>query len=339
MISVVFLLGCSALFSGLTIGILSLNHYELKRKAQLGDKAARVVYPIKSYGNQLVVTLLIGNVVVNSAIAILLNSQMNGLLALILTTFAVVLFAEIMPRAYLRNNSLEITAKLSPALRYLIAALSPVAKPLGQLLDKRVGAESPRIYSKEELFKILDEHKISPDSDIERDTIKIVRHALNFGDKHVREVMTPKRMVVSVSADDDIGPILIDELHKSGHSRFPVYNDKKAQNFVGTLYLHDLVGLKSSGKVSGIMRKETFYVHEEQLLDHALRAFLKNNHHLFVVVNTFEEFVGVLSIEDVIEEIIGKQIVDEFDQHTDLRAVAKSLAESEAKARAENEKK
>jgi CBS domain containing-hemolysin-like protein len=82
-------------------------------------------------------------------------------------------------------------------------------------------------------------------------------------------------------------------------------------------------------KVSDIMSKDVRYIHEEESLDQALRAFLKTHHHLFVVVNNFEEFVGVLSIEDVLEEIIGKEIVDEFDAYDDLRAVAASIADKE----------
>lgn len=334
--AVIFLLTCSAMFSGLTIGILSLNHFELKRKAQLGNKAAKIVYPIRSLGHQLMVTLLIGNVIVNAAITALLDLRVNGVIAVLLTTIFVVIFGEILPMAYLKRHGLEISAKLAPVLKYVIVGLAPVARPLGRMLDNWLGEEGPTVYSKEELYKIFEEHKISPESDIEEDEVQIVRHALSFGDKQVREVMTPRRMVVSVAANDDIGPILIDELHKSGHSRFPVYDDKKAQNFIGTLYLYDLVGLKSSGKVKNAMRNAVYYVHEEEDLDHALNVFLKTNHHLLVVVNTFEEFVGVLSIEDVIEQVIGKQIQDEFDQHADLRAVAKSLAEKEANARKQN---
>ena len=337
--AIVFLLLCSALFSGLTIGILSLNHYELKRKAQLGNKAAKMVYPIRALGHQLMVTLLIGNVIVNAGITALLDLRINGLLAVLLTTFFVVIFGEILPMAYLRKYGLEVTARLAPLLKYLIMVLAPVARPLARALDRWLGEEGPTVYSKEELYKIFEEHRISPDSDIEDDEVQIVRHALSFGDKQVREIMTPARMVVSVSADDHVGPVLIDELHKSGHSRFPVFNDKKTQNFIGTLYLHDLIGLKAEGKAKDIMRKKVFYVHEEESLDHALRVFLKTNHHLLVVVNTFEEFVGVVSIEDVIEQVIGKQIVDEFDRHEDLRAVAKSLAEKEKQAREAKESK
>jgi metal transporter CNNM len=327
------LLGLSALFSGLTIGILSLNHYELKRKAQLGNKAAKVVYPIRERGHQLMVTLLIGNVIVNAGITALLDTWLNGLIAVILTTIIVVLFGEILPMAYLRKYGLEVTARLAPIINKLIWVLSPVARPLGRALDNWIGEEGPSVYSKEELYKIFEEHKISEYSDIEEDEVQIVRHALSFGDKQVREIMTPRRVVVSVSADELIGPMVIDELHKSGHSRFPVYNDKKAQNFIGTLYLHDLINRKNSELAKDVMRREVYYVHEEESLDHALKVFLKTNHHLLVVVNTFEEFVGVLSFEDVVEQIIGKQIVDEFDQHADLRAVAQSLADKEKKQR------
>lgn len=337
--SVLFLLACSALFSGLTIGILSLNHYELKRKAQLGDKDAKKVYPIRELGHQLMVTLLIGNVLVNAAITAVLNLRVNGLLAVIISTIIVVTLGEILPMSYLRRHGLKVGAKLAPVLKYLIIIFSPIARPFGRLLDSWLGDKGPSVYSKEELYKILEEHKISRLSDIEEDEVQIVRHALSFGDKQVREIMTPRRVVVSVSADEPIGPILIDELHKSGHSRFPVYNDKNAQNFTGILYLHDLVGRKDGGTAKNVMHTEVYYVHEEQPLDYALRIFLKTNHHLLVVVNTFEEFVGVLSFEDVIEQILGKQIMDEFDQHADLRLVAKSLADSDKKNREAKEAK
>lgn len=332
-LAVAFLLVCSALCSGLTIGILSLNSHELKRKARAGHSDAKIVYPIRALGHQLMVTLLIGNVLVNSAITALLDLRINGLLAVLVTTFFVVLFGEILPMAYLKRHGLVAAARLAPILKYVIIIFAPIARPLGRALDKWLGEEGPSIYSKEELFEIFDEHRVSEFSDIEAHEVEIVKHALTYGTKQVREVMTPRKVVTSVSSDDIIGPILIDELHKTGHSRFPVYEAKNKEKFVGTLYLHDLVNLKKTGSVASVMRKEVYYVHEEQPLDHALHAFLQTNHHLFIVVNTFEEFVGVISFEDVIEQILGKQIVDEFDQHADLRAVAKSIAEKERIAR------
>jgi len=335
---VLFLLGFSAIFSGLTIGLLSLNHYELKRMARMGNKDAKIVYPIHELGHQLTVTLLIGNILANSALAVFLYATMNAYLAIIVSTALIVVFGEILPMAYLKKYGLKLGAVASPVLKYIIIILGPVARPLSRLIDRLVGDDGPSIYSREELYKILEEHKIA-ETDIEEDEAQIVRHALSFGTKLVREIMTPRRMVLSVSADEPIGPILIDELHKSGHSRFPVYNDKNAQNFIGILYLHDLVGRKDGGTAKNLMHTEVYYVHEEQPLDYALRIFLKTNHHLLVVVNTFEEFVGVLSFEDVIEQILGKQIMDEFDQHADLRLVAKSLADSDKKNREAKEAK
>jgi CBS domain containing-hemolysin-like protein len=111
------------------------------------------------------------------------------------------------------------------------------------------------------------------------------------------------------------------ELHKSGFSRFPVTGDKKGE-IVGTLYLRDLVAAKAGGPVSGLMSKKVYYVNEEKPLQHVLDAFLKTKHHLFIVVNEFEEIAGIITIEDVIEQVLGKAIVDEFDKFDDMRAVA-----------------
>ena len=147
----------------------------------------------------------------------------------------------------------------------------------------------------------------------------------------------PKRVVKAVSVNENIGPVLMTELHDIGHSRFPVYDGKK-DSIIGTLYLRDLVNTKSTGKVSDVMKKDVCYVHEEQSLYDALQAILKTRHHLLVVVNSFEEYVGIITIEDVIEQIIGKPILDEFDQYNDLRAVAARVAKLEHQAHHEEEK-
>jgi len=211
----------------------------------------------------------------------------------------------------------------------------PITKRLGDLFDRWIGNDAQVIYSKEELQRMFDGQELSKNSDIAADEARMIRKVLEFGDKKIRDIMTPRRMVRTVAQSDEVGPILMGELHDSGHSRFPVLADQKHTNFVGTLYLRDLVAETGSKKVKDMMQQDVQYVHEEQSLDHALRAFLKLQHHLFVVVNNFEEFVGVLSIEDVLEEIIGKEIVDEFDQHDSLRAVAKSLAQEDRKDRSE----
>ena len=93
--------------------------------------------------------------------------------------------------------------------------------------------------------------------------------------------------------------------------------------------MRDIVDVKKGGLVSSYMSKDVYYIHEDHTLEKALHAFLKTKHHLFMVVDKFEEIVGVVTVEDIMEEIIGKQIVDEDDKFEDLRAVAESLAKKE----------
>jgi CBS domain containing-hemolysin-like protein len=142
--------------------------------------------------------------------------------------------------------------------------------------------------------------------------------------------MVPRREVRTVSAEEAISPVVIRELHDSGYSRFPVHGEKSEQ-FIGTLYLKDLINLKATGKVKDVMEHAVYYVHEEYPLEQALHAFLKTKHHLFIVVNKFEEYVGIITIEDILEQILGCKIIDEFDAYDDLRAVATDHARHEHK--------
>lgn len=331
--SLLILMIISALCSGIAGGMLSLNHYQLKRKAQLGDEKAKIVYPIHGLGYQLMVALLIVNIGANATIAVMLHDKIGGVFAVIFSTVFILFLGEILPMVYLRKHVIAIVSVGAPAIKKLVTFMGPVVKPIARTLDKIVGKEAQLFYSKEELLRMFDAQKLAKESDVAADELRMIRSMLNFGDKKIRDVMTPRRMVSVVSKDDEIGPIMMSELHDTGHSRFPVVSDAKHYIFVGTLYLRDLVGQKTTKKVLDIMSKDVRYVHEEESLDHALRAFLRTHHHLFVVVNNFEEFVGVLSIEDVLEEIIGKEIIDEFDAHDDLRAVAQSIAEKERKVR------
>ena len=173
--------------------------------------------------------------------------------------------------------------------------------------------------------KLLEKQKMQPDNRIPVGEIDLLSHALTFGDKMVSDALVPKRIISTVSADEAIGPVLMGELHASGYSRFPVFETKR-DNIIGVLYLHDLVVMKQSGTVRDVMRHKLTYVHEDFSLYQTLQAFIKTKQHLFIVVNSFEEYVGIITIEDVLERVIGKLIVDEFDRYDDLRAVATAAA-------------
>ena len=320
---VIILLLFSALFSGLTLGLMSLNAPELKRKMHLGDKEARKVYKVRKRGNILLTTLLVGNVAINSALAIFLGSIASGVVAGLVATGLIVVFGEITPQAIFSRFALSLGAKLSWLVETFIFILYPISWPIAWVLDKTLGKELATIYSKRELMKIVEEHESAKESDIDADEERIVKGALTFSEKSVRDVMTPRTVVMSLEFSQKIDRELLRTLMESSHSRIPVYKDEK-DNTVGMLYLKKLIGDDNIGKTVGqLADKKVFFVDETKKLDDVFNAFLRSRHHLFIVKNEFGGVVGVIALEDVIEEIIKSEIMDEADKHQDLRKFAK----------------
>lgn len=175
------------------------------------------------------------------------------------------------------------------------------------------------IESKEELLEMVEQS-----GDVLKTYDKqLIVNGLTFNTMTVEKIMTPRSMIDSIAKDEILGPLVLDDLYKTGHSRLPVI-DKDIDHVVGMLYIQDLLSLenKRSQRASAVMEKRVFYIREDQTLDKALAAFLRTRHHLFIVVNEFRETVGLLSLEDVMEALLGRKIIDEFDAHDDLRKVA-----------------
>lgn len=339
LLSIVFLLGLSAIFSGLTVGLLSLNIFELKRKSQLKDPEAMLVYPLKARGSELLVTLTLCNVLINALVAIIIDqvtpgsTYLTGFIAAVITTVLITIFAEILPVAYFRRHGLHIGAKFAPYITIVMNIMRPISKPLGNLIDNTIGLESQNTYSAAELMLFLEEYQASEDSEVEADEMLIVKNALRFGDKFVRDVMTPITVVKAIEANEKFTLGNLKDLQDSGFSRFPVY-EGDMNNIVGLLYLRDLISNNSQSLTAGsAAEKNVNYVNEKQFLDHVLNGFLKTKKHMFIVVNEFEETVGIITIEDIIEEIIGREIVDEFDKFDDLRQVARLKAQKRKRQR------
>lgn len=309
---------------------------ELRRRAQKGDEFAQLLYSVTAYGVSLNILLWLVIGLSAAALFVTLNSLTDGLIAIVISAVVIWYGFAWMPGSRVSSLGGRITAIVSPFLAWLLRKLYPVldfaARKISSLRPITVHTG---LYQKEDIIDLIKRQQAQADNRITPDELRIVSHALTYGDKTIRSVMTPRRVVSMVSADDTIGPVLMAELHKSGHSRFPVYEGRK-DTIVGTLYAKDLVMAKAGGKVSGVMRKDVYYVNEEASLEQALQAFLRTKHHLFMVVNEFEEIVGVITIEDVMEQVLGKKIVDEFDQYEDMRAVAKLHARQDRKKLAGN---
>jgi len=176
-----------------------------------------------------------------------------------------------------------------------------------------------QIGSREELQHLVDESN----NVLTADEKKLIVCSLSFKEKLVNSIMTPRSMIDSIKNTEFLGPLTLDDLHKTGHSRLPVIKGD-IDHIIGILNLKNLLTLdiKHSATAEKVMEAKVYYIREDQTLPHALAAFLKTHHQLFVVVNEFRETVGLLSLEDVLEALIGQKIVDEFDAHDDLRAVA-----------------
>lgn len=175
-------------------------------------------------------------------------------------------------------------------------------------------------HSKAELQHIIEQSA----SVLSRDELLRLQASMMLDTHTVSDVMTPVSVVETADVHDALGPLVLDDLHKTGHSRFPVI-EADLNHVVGVLYLHDIINLKSSkSSVREAMDSRVHYIHENQSLEHALHGFLRTHRHLFVVVNDYRETVGIVTLEDVLETLLGKKIVDEFDKFEDLRAVAQS---------------
>ena len=182
-------------------------------------------------------------------------------------------------------------------------------------------SERQRIDSREELRYLVNDSQ----GILDEDEKALILATLEFDNKMVREVMTPKSVIDTVAHDEVLGPLVLDDLHKTGHSRFPVI-DGDIDHIVGILYVRDVLTLdttkRHTSRVENAMSKRVYYIREDHGLDQALEAFISTHHHLFVVINEFRETVGILTLEDTIEALLGRRIVDEFDAHDDMRAVA-----------------
>lgn len=306
---------------------------ELKRQARGGSRQAKSVYMVRGpYGPHIFVLLwgLIG--ILSSAMIILLESVLWSWLVILITIPVTILIHAVLPWSKYPAPSLGMAAFSARLFVRLLAITAPLLRIIERFTGAWIGrSEVRRINSKEELLDIL-EHTRIEDDPFSADELGIAVHALTFGDKKITEIMTPRTIVRSVRGEDILSPVLLGELHESGFSRFPV-TESETGTYIGILYSKDLSDLRGSKIVSHAMRPELYYVNEFTPLDNVLNAFLRTQHHLFLVVNEFEEVTGIITIEDVMEQIIGRKIVDEFDQYEDLRAVAMQKARSQAKSR------
>ncbi len=311
------LLGLLIVVTAMRPSHVSSSYFELKRRAEKGDKeAAWHLHREQHLGDivslqRLVVALLL---TITDVMAIVSLGWLWGVIAAIL----VALFYGSLARIpFVERQAAKLYAILEPKLLKLVVRYPKVMVVLRSVVLEN--EDFHRIDSREEL-----EHLVEKSTDILTTSQKqLIIHSLKFDNTAIKEIMTPKSVIDTVKAGEFLGPLVLSELHDSGHSRLPVIKGD-VDHVVGILYIQDLLTLDNKKSVTAekAMEPKVFYIREDQTLQHALAAFLKTRHHLFIVINEYRETVGLLTLEDVIEALLGRKIVDEFDAHDDLRAVA-----------------
>lgn len=311
------LLICSALFSGLTLGLMGLDVHALKRKARLGNKQAARILPIREQGNHLLTTLLLGNVLVNSVLAIFLGSIASGVTATLVATALIFLLGEIIPQAVISRHAIPFGSFASPVVSLLMKLTWPITYPIGGALNRVLGEELPTVYTKREIMEIVSEHEDSKDSSIDNDEERIIHGALQFSSKKVKDVMTPTAQVTTLREsqvlDDDFRMKITDE----GFSRYPVFEDE-GEHVVGILYSKDVLIAENDAVVGVICEHKHLAVRPEDNLDRVLAHMLKRRLHMAIVKDELNTFLGVITLEDIIEEVIQQEILDEDDDVSEV---------------------
>ncbi|KAK4881430.1 hypothetical protein RN001_004749 [Aquatica leii] len=327
-------LSFSALFSGLNLGLMSIDRTELKILCNTGTPRersyAKAIQPVRNHGNYLLCSILLGNVFVNSIFTILLDSLTSGVIAVIFSTLAIVMFGEITPQAICSRHGLAVGAKTIFITKFVMVLTAPLSYPISKVLDYILGEEIGNVYNRERLKELL---KVTTgENDLDKDEVNIISGALELRKKTVSEVMTRIEDVFMLDYDAILNFETVSEIMKSGYSRIPVF-DGNRNNIVTMLYIKDLAFVDPDDNtplktLCQFYQNPCNFVFEDVTLDVMFRIFKEGNkgHMAFVHrVNNegegdpFYETIGLITLEDVIEELIQAEIMDETDVFTDNR--------------------
>ncbi len=314
-IEVVLLISMSALCSGLNIGFMSLDLHDLERKAKLGNKHARRILPLRRNSHLTLAGILLANVGAVSATSLVMEHQLNGIIAGVLSTLLIVTFGEILPQAFFTRNSLLFSSRLVPLMRLMIIVTYPVSKPLQLLLDRLFGDEKHSLQSRHELGIMISEHLGTSESELDEDEVEIIRGALQLSEKRVRDIMTPIAQVHWLAPDTTLDDDKVNDIMSTGKSRLPVFNRRHTTCF-GILLVKDLVNIdfdEVRPRVDELSLYPAQAVGSMTALDTMFRKFIVSGIHL-VPVEKDDTIVGIVTIEDLIEEIVGREIEDETDR-------------------------
>jgi CBS domain containing-hemolysin-like protein len=193
----------------------------------------------------------------------------------------------------------------APSLAWVLQRADKPLHMLAVALNRYRRREAhSRLYEKADVQDLLEQQKMQPDNRVAEDELERAGRALNFSDKCAADIVVPRKKFRAVEAHESLGPVLLDELHASKQRMFVVF-DGRFDHVVGVLALSDALKAKQGGEVAGAMRPSITYVHESFTLPEVLAALTATGQQLAVVVNAFEEVVGVITLDGLVHELTG----------------------------------
>ena len=323
-IALVFLVACSAFFSASETAFSSLNQIRLKSRAEDGDaSAARVLAMAEKY-DKLLSTILIGNNIVNIAAASIgtilftraLGAERGATMSTIVLTIVVLIFGDVTPKSLAKEMPETVATAVSPMLNLLMVLFTPLTWLFSQwkrLLGHFVHSTEEDTITEGELMTMVSEAE--NDGELTDRESELIRSAIEFDDVEVEEILTPRVDVVAVEDNTSLDEVA-QTFAESGYSRLPVYHDT-IDNIIGVVHEKDfyLARLKKETSLEELV-KPTLYTTGSTQISQLLRTLREQHHHLAVVVDEYGGTEGIITLEDILEELVG-EIWDEHDEATE----------------------
>ncbi|WNH13737.1 gliding motility-associated protein GldE [Thalassobellus suaedae] len=317
-----FLLTCSALISGAEVALFSLSKTDIEAGLEAKSKRIQIISKLLVRPKKLLATILVANNFINIAIVILFaylgrflfesieNPILQFTIEVIIVTFLILLFGEILPKIYASRNNLKFASFMAYPLRVLDVLLSPVSLPMRSVtlaIHRKLGKQKSNL-SVDQLSQALE---LTSEEDTTKEEHKILQGIVSFGNTDTKQVMRPRIDIFALNIEQKYVDIM-PEIIANGYSRIPVYKDN-IDTIKGILYVKDLLPFIDRKQFDWTsLIREPFFVPENKKLDDLMAEFQEKKVHLAMVVDEYGGTSGLISLEDIIEEIVG-DISDEFD--------------------------
>ena len=318
----VVLLFCSALISGAEVALFSLSQKDIEEAIEENNSKGKVISELLEKPKKLLATLLVANNFINIAIVILFSfigksifavitsTLLRFILEVVVVTFLILLFGEVLPKVYANRNKVKFAKLIAYLIAFLDKILSPISLPLRAAtiyLHNKLGKQKTN-FSVDQLSQALE---LTDSEETSTEEQKILEGIVSFGNTETRQVMSPRIDIFALEIEESFSEICPKIIEK-GHSRIPVYRDN-IDHIEGVLFVKDLLPYINSNEFDWkSLLRQPFFVPENKKLDNLLKDFQSKKSHLAIVVDEYGGTSGLVSLEDVIEEIVG-DISDEFD--------------------------